>query len=163
MRNPLPATMINFPVKYLVRSAAEPVLEPVHGPDPSDKVARGKYLVRMGCGCHNVIDKLGYAGGDHLVGPWGDVTSANLTPDASGISYLSEATFITTLRTGYVGARQLNSIMPWGALKGLTDDDMKAIFAYLQTLTPVKHRVDNTLPPTYCKLCRQKHGAGDQN
>lgn len=163
VRNPLPATIINFPVKYLVRSAAEPVLEPVHGPDPADKVARGKYLVRMGCGCHNVTDKLGYAGGDHLVGPWGDVTSANLTPDASGISYLSEATFITTLRTGYVGARQLNSIMPWGALKGLTDDDMKAIFAYLQTLTPVKHRVDNTLPPTYCKLCREKHGAGDQN
>jgi len=27
----------------------------------------------------------------------------------------------------------------------------------------VKHRVDNSLPPTYCKLCRRKHGAGDQN
>lgn len=163
VRNPLPATDINFPVKYLVRSAAEPVLEPVHGPDPSDKIARGKYLVRMGCGCHNVKDKLGYAGGDHLAGPWGDVTSANLTPDASGISYFNEATFIATLRTGYVGARKLNSIMPWSALKGLTDDDVKAIFAYLQTIPPVKHRVDNTLPPTYCKLCRENHGAGDQN
>jgi hypothetical protein len=30
-------------------------------------------------------------------------------------------------------------------------------------LPPVKHRVDNGLPPTYCKLCKQKHGAGDQN
>jgi mono/diheme cytochrome c family protein len=163
VRNPLPPTQIDFPVKYLVRSAAEPVLEPVPGPDPSDKVARGKYLVRMGCGCHNVADKLVYAGGDHLVGPWGDVTSPNLTPDSSGISYFSEATFITTLRTGYVGARKLNSIMPWNALKGLNDEDLKAIFAYLRTLTPVKHRVDNTLPPTYCKLCREKHGAGDQN
>ncbi len=106
VKNPLPATQINFPVKYLVRSAAEPVLDPVPGPDPSDKVARGKYLVRMGCGCHNVVDNLGYAGGDHLAGPWGDVTSANLTPDASGISYFSEAAFITALRTGYVGARK---------------------------------------------------------
>ncbi len=163
VKNPLPATQINFPVKYLVRSQAEPVLEPVPSPDPADKVARGKYLVHMGCGCHNVVDKLVYAGGDHLAGPWGDVTSANLTPDPSGISYLNEATFITTLRTGYVEARKLNSIMPWGAFKGLTDDDLKAIFAYLQTLTPVKHRVDNTLPPTFCKLCQQKHGAGDQN
>jgi mono/diheme cytochrome c family protein len=163
VKNPLPATRINFPVRYLVRSAAEPVLEPVPGPDPSDKVARGKYLVRMGCGCHNVADKLGYAGGDHLAGPWGDVTSANLTPDPSGISYLSEATFITALRTGYVGARQLNSIMPWGAFKSLTDDDLKAIFSYLRTLPAVKHRVDNTLPPTYCKLCKEKHGGGDQN
>lgn len=163
VKNPLPATEIDFPVKYLVRSAAEPVLDPVHGPDPSDQVARGKYLVRMGCGCHNVVDKLVYAGGDHLAGPWGDVTSANLTPDASGISYFNEAVFIATLRTGYVGARKLNSIMPWGAFKGLTDDDLKAIFAYLRTLPPVKHRVDNTLAATYCKLCKQKHGGGDQN
>jgi mono/diheme cytochrome c family protein len=163
VKNPLPATNINFPVKYLVRSAAEPVLDPVPGPDPSDKLARGKYLVRMGCGCHNVADKLVYAGGDHLVGPWGNVTSANLTPDPSGISYFSEASFITTLRTGYVGARKLNSIMPWNAFKDLGDEDLKAIFAYLRTLPPVKHRVDNTLPPTYCKLCKEWHGAGDQN
>ncbi len=163
VRNPLPASHINFPVRYLVRSAAEPVLQPVHGPDPSDVVARGKYLVHLGCGCHNVNDKLPYAGGDHLVGPWGDVTSANLTPDPSGIGYFSEATFIAALRTGYVGARQLNSIMPFGEFKNLSDDDLKAIFAYLRTLPPVKHRVDNTLPPTYCKLCKEKHGAGDQN
>ena len=53
--------------------------------------------------------------------------------------------------------------MPYGEFKGLTDDDLKAMFAYLKTLAPVKHRVDNALPPTYCKLCKQKHGAGDQN
>ncbi len=163
VRNPLPRTSINFPVKYLVRSAPEPVLEPVPGPDPSDVHARGKYLVALGCGCHNVNDKLPYGGGDHLTGPWGDVTSANLTPDASGIGYFTEATFITALRTGFVGARKLNSIMPFGAFKDLTDDDLKAIFSYLRTLSPLKHRVDNTLPPTYCKLCKEKHGAGDQN
>jgi mono/diheme cytochrome c family protein len=163
VRNLLPPSRINFPVNYLVRSAAEPVLEPVSGPDPSNLLARGKYMVHLGCGCHNVSDKLGYAGGDHLAGPWGDVTSANITPDASGIAYYSEAGFITALRTGYVGARKLNSIMPFGELKILTDDDLKAMFAYLRTLPAVKHRVDNSLPPTDCKLCKQKHGAGDQN
>lgn len=162
VRNPLPPSKVNFPVKYLVRSAPEPVTSPVPGP-PADRLARGKYMVSLGCGCHDAHDKLPYAGGETLTGPWGSVVSANITPDPSGISYYSEATFVTTLRTGYVGARKLNSIMPFGEFKDLSDDDLKAIFAYLRTLQPVSHRVDNSLPPTYCKLCKQKHGAGDQN
>jgi len=153
---------IIFPVNYLVRAAPEPITQPV--PEPAtDQLARGKYLVRLGCGCHNAVDKLPYGGGELLGGPWGSVTSVNITPDASGINYYDEATFITALRTGYVGARKLNSIMPFGEFKNLTDDDLKAMFAYVRTLAPIKHRVDNSLPPTYCKLCKHKHGAGDQN
>jgi mono/diheme cytochrome c family protein len=154
---------INFPVNYLVRGAPEPVNEPVPGPASEDRLARGKYMVKLGCGCHNAVAKMPYAGGETLTGPWGTATSVNLTPDVSGISYYTEATFITTLRTGYVGARKLNTIMPFGEFKNLTDDDLKTIFAYLRTLAPVKHRVDNSLPPTYCKLCKEKHGGGDQN
>jgi len=63
----------------------------------------------------------------------GVATSVNITPDPSGISYYTEASFITVLRTGYVGARKLNSIMPFGDFKNLMDD-MKAMFAYLRTL-----------------------------
>ncbi len=162
VRNPLPPSHINFPVNYLVRSAPEPVTQPVSGPNSADPIARGKYLASLGCGCHSPTDKL-FAGGERLQGPWGDVTSANITPDASGIGYYSEATFITALRTGYVGARELKSIMPFSDFKNLTDDDLKAIFAYLKTVTPVRHRVDNSLPPTLCKICKKKHGAGDQN
>jgi predicted HAD superfamily phosphohydrolase len=98
-----------------------------------------------------------------LNGPWGEVTSANITPDASGIGYFDEALFLQAMRTGFVKARKLNSIMPFGEFTNLTDDDLRAIFAYLRSVPPVKHRVDNSLPPTYCKLCRQRHGAGDQN
>jgi mono/diheme cytochrome c family protein len=163
VHNPLPASKINFPVNYLVRGVPQPVTGPVRGPNLADALARGKYLVNLGCGCHQAQDKLPFAGGENLRGPWGDVTSANLTPDASGIGYYSESTFITAMRTGYVGARELNQIMPYGEFKGITDDDLKAMFAYLKTLTPVKHRVDNSMSPTYCKLCKQKHGAGDQN
>lgn len=163
VRNAMPLSKINFPVNYLVRGVPEPVNESVPGPNSSDALARGKYLVKLGCGCHSAGGKLPYAGGEALGGPWGSVTSANITPDASGISYYTAATFITALRTGYVGARKLNSIMPFGQLKILTDDDLKAIYAYLRTVAPIKHRVDNALPPTYCKVCKQKHGAGDQN
>jgi hypothetical protein len=157
-----PRSKINFPVNLLVQGVPEPVTTHVL-PPAAEPLARGKYLVSVGCGCHNAVDKLPYGGGEVLGGPWGTATSVNITPDASGISYYNEATFITALRTGYVGARKLSSIMPFGAFKNLTDDDLKAIFAYLETLPAVKHRVDNTLPATYCKLCKHQHGAGDQN
>lgn len=170
VRNPLPPTRLDFPVKYLIRGVPQPLTSPVSGPDPQASPAqRGRYLVGIGCGCHTPTDRKGpipglnYGGGFRFQGPWGDVTSANITPDPSGISYYDEAMFIQTLRTGYVKARKLSSIMPFGQFANLTDDDLKAIFAYLRTLPPVKHRVDNSLPPTYCKLCRQKHGGGDQN
>lgn len=162
VRNPLPASRVNFPVNYLVRSAPEPITVPVPAA-ASDPFARGKYLVTVGCGCHNSVEKIPYAGGEPLIGPWGSVTSANITPDPSGINYYSEASFITALRTGYVGARKLNSIMPFGEFKNLSDDDLKAMFTYLRTVQPVKHRVDNTLTATYCKICKHKHGGGEQN
>jgi mono/diheme cytochrome c family protein len=154
---------VNFPVNYLVRSAPEPVTEPVHDPSPTDRLATGKYLVSVGCGCHSVAENLDFGGGDHLKGPWGDVTSANITSDPSGMGYYDDAMFVKVIRTGYVGARKLNSIMPFGEFQNLSDDDLKAIYAYLRTVKPVRHRVDNTLPPTYCKICKSKHGGGNQN
>jgi len=163
VRNPLPPTQVKFPVNYLVRGAPEPVTESVQGPNPADQMATGKYLASMGCGCHRAVENLDFGGGEVLKGPWGEATSANITPDPSGIGYYDEAKFINVLRTGYVGARKLNSIMPFGAFQNLNDGDLKAIFAYLRTVKSVKHRVDNSLPPTYCKICKAKHGAGEQN
>lgn len=170
VHNPLPPTQVKFPINYLIRNAPEPLTQPVAGPGPeANPVLRGKYLTSIGCGCHVPSDQNGpipgmaYGGGDSLKGPWGEVASANITSDPTGISYYDEAQFIQTLRTGYVKARKLSSIMPFGEFVNLTDNDLKAIFAYLRSLPAVKHRVDNSLPPTYCKLCRQKHGAGDQN
>jgi len=171
VRSQLSKTEIIFPVKYLIRSVPEPVTTPVTSPDPSDHVKYGQYLVTIGgCGeCHTPQERgqpvagFEYAGGWVMKGPWGEVSTANITPDPSGISYYDEALFLQVMRTGYVKARKLNSIMPFGSYKNLTDDDLKAIFAYLRTVKPVKHRVDNTEPPTYCKLCRLKHGGGDQN
>jgi len=61
------------------------------------------------------------------------------------------------------GVRPLNNIMPWQHFRHMTDADLKAIFAYLRTLKPVQHRVDNTEPLTNCKLCRGLHGYGDRN
>ena len=53
--------------------------------------------------------------------------------------------------------------MPVMVYKNLNDSDLKSMFAYLHTLKPVKHHVDNTQAITDCKLCRQRHGGGEKN
>ena len=168
----LPKTEIIFPVKYLIRSLPQPITAPVGEPEGmSDPVKRGARLVKLGgcADCHTPSDKgepvrgMDFAGGAPFVGPWGSVAPANITPDPSGISYYDEALFLQTIRTGMVKARELSPIMPVQVYRNLSDDDLKAIFAYLRTVKPVHHRVDNSLPPTFCKLCRLKHGGGDQN
>ena len=167
----LPATDIIFPVKYLIRAAPEPITAPVNGPSPADAVKVGEYLVNLGsCEfCHSpqvrgqVMEGMNFGGGHVLTWESASAASANVTPDPSGIGYYDEALFIQAMRTGYVKARKLSSLMPFVEFNHLNDDDLKAMFVYLRTLKPVKHRVDNTEPPTYCKLCRQTHGGGDQN
>jgi len=171
--NALPKTMIPEPIKTVL-PPHQPITAPVSSPDMSDPVARGKYLVTLGsCSdCHTPTKQgqpltpmthLSFAGGTSFKGPWGEVNSANITPDPSGISYYDEALFIQTLRTGRVGARKLSSIMPWGYFRNMTDDDLKAIFAYLRTLPPVRHRVDNTEVPATCPVCSRRHGHGEMN
>jgi mono/diheme cytochrome c family protein len=167
----LPKTEITFPEKYLIRSVPQPITQPVPQPHLSNPVERGKYLVTLAAcsDCHTPqakgqdIPGMEFAGGVILEGPWGKVASANITPAPSGISYYDKSLFIQTLRTGYVKARKLNQIMSWWDYRHLTDDDLKAIFAYLRTLKPVKHLVDNAEPPTLCKICGSLHGLGSQN
>ena len=169
--HPLPKSEIIFPVKYLVRGAPQPVEGTVNSPDPSDRVEWGRYLVTMASceDCHTPSNRgmpipgMEFAGGNFFKSAWGSAAAANLTPDLSGIIYYDENLFVQAIRTGRVGARPLSAIMPFEFYKGMTDDDLKAIYAYLRTLKPVKHIVDNSLPPTYCKLCRNTHGGGDKN
>jgi len=46
-------------VNYLIRAVPEPVTEPVHGPDDSNPLKRGAYLMNIGCGCHTPTDHSG--------------------------------------------------------------------------------------------------------
>jgi mono/diheme cytochrome c family protein len=167
-----PTTELIFPVNYLIRNIPQPLEAPVQAPDLSTPEKRGKYLVTIaGCAdCHTPQDAHGQplpgkalAGGLILDGPWGRVASGNITPDASGIPYYDLAMFTEVMRTGFVKARRLNQIMPWQAYRGMTDEDIAAVFAYIKTYPPVRHHVDNTEPPTFCKVCRQTHGGGNQN
>ena len=96
-------------------------------------------------------------------GPYGRVASRNLTPDPSGIPYYNADLFMDVMRTGMAKARKIHDEMPWVVFGRQTDEDLRAIFAFLQTVSPVTHRVDNALPPTPCAVCQGTHGAGEQN
>lgn len=171
VRNALPQTQIPFPLSRLIQSAPQPVYEAVPPPDMADAVKRGAYLTRLGgcADCHNPQEKgqtipgLEFAGGFNLKYPGGQVASANITPHATGIAYYDEKLFLEMMRTGHVRARALSPVMPWLFYRGMTDEDLKAVFAYLRTLKPVNHAVDNTEHPTACRLCKQQHGLGERN
>jgi mono/diheme cytochrome c family protein len=171
VRNALPATDIIFPVKYLIRSVPKPLDAAVSEPEFTDPAKRGEQLINLaGClDCHTPADKgqpvpgMMGGGGFRFPGPWGFVASANITQDPSGIPYYDEALFIDVLRSGSVKARKLSPVMPVMVYRNLNDDDLKAMFVYLRTMKPVKHRVDNSEEPTLCKVCRLKHGGGAEN
>jgi mono/diheme cytochrome c family protein len=96
--------------------------------------------------------------------PQSFVTSPNITQDPSGIPYFDEAIFIRTIRTGRVaGIRPLSRAMLWFEFRKLTDDDLGAIFEFLRSVPPVRHRVNNADPPTYCARCGRRHGLGELN
>jgi len=179
VRHKWPKSFIPYPVKYLINNVPQPITHPIPLPDLSEPARRGEYLVTIAhcTRCHTPqrrrgryeamgqpIRSLEFGGGVTTNGPWGRVASANLTPDPSGISYYDEALFIQTLRTGFVGkTRKISQYMPWTNFRNMTDEDLKSIFAYLRTLPPVRHHVDNSEPPTYCPECGATHGWGDKN
>ena len=76
-------------------------------------------------------------------GPWGETFAANLTPDATGLAGWTADQFIQTMRTGRRAGtgRALLPPMPWQNLTALSDDDLRALFAYLQSLKPVSNTV----------------------
>jgi hypothetical protein len=83
-------------------------------------------------------------------GPWGVSFSRNLTPDqATGLGSWTEAMFIQTIRDGkHQGTgRPLLPPMPWQEYRNLTDDDLRAIWAYLQSLPAVNNAVPEPIPP----------------
>ncbi len=84
-------------------------------------------------------------------GPWGVSFAANLTPDPeTGIwREMSEEQFMAALRTGrHLGqGRPILPPMPWQPYGQKTDDDLKAIYAYLQSIPPIRNKVPDPLPP----------------
>ena len=84
-------------------------------------------------------------------GPWGNSYVANLTPDSTGIGNWTEEQFINCIRKGLYkgleGSRPLMPPMPAASYRNLTDDELKAVFAYLKTVKPIQNTVPEYQPP----------------
>jgi hypothetical protein len=88
-------------------------------------------------------------------GPWGVSYTANLTPDQNtGLGIWTEDMFVRAIRTGrHMGvSRPINPPMPWPAYRNATDEDLKAVFAYLRTIKPVSNHVPDYQPPADAAL-----------
>lgn len=83
-------------------------------------------------------------------GPWGISYAMNLTPDENtGLGIWTEEMFVQALKTGrHMGvSRPILPPMPWEAFRNYSDDDLKAIYAYLRSVPPIKNRVPTPVPP----------------
>ncbi|MFZ0453039.1 MAG: c-type cytochrome [Ignavibacteriaceae bacterium] len=111
-------------------------------------VAQGKYIVSTG-------DLTTW------FGPWGISHAANLTPDKeTGIGNWTAAIFIKALRSGkHIGeGRPILPPMPWQDISRLSDQDLKDVFAYLQSLKAISNKVsDPVTPDDLAKLMAKKN------
>ena len=89
------------------------------------------------------------------IGPWGITYTQILTPDdPTGIGTWTDEIFIKALRTGkHMGiGRPIMPPMPWQTIGQSTDEDLKAIFAYLKSLPPIHNQVPDPVPPNQIKF-----------
>ncbi len=145
----LPDTTINFPVNWLIKLLPEPLGGSVPTPDKNNPLVYGKYLTTVArCAfCHSPrdsrsrqpIEGLEFAGGVEFQGRNGLMYSSNLTSHTDGLGDMSEAEFIALFRrTADPSATDLN-LMPWTYFGNMSDADLRAILAYLQSVPAVAY------------------------
>jgi mono/diheme cytochrome c family protein len=155
----VPRSQLNFPFNLLVRTMPSPAPPlPDKAPDPSDRLAYGKYLTTIAscASCHTRMERgqpvpgMAFAGGLKFTTRSGDVQySANITPDQeTGIGRWTVEQFVARFKTvadlddaALALNGRKNTEMPWRDYGGMKTDDLAAIFTYLRTVPAVRHAV----------------------
>lgn len=163
VENAVPESKPDFPVSLLLKTIPEPA-NPEKRPNPSDTLAYGRYMfIVASCQeCHTPMKKgkpvegMFMAGGNEFQLPGGAVVrSSNLTPDKeTGIGNMSKETFIKRFKyyinpevvSNTVQPGGFNTIMPWVMYSGMTEEDLGAIYTYIQSLPPIKNKVEKFTP-----------------
>jgi cytochrome c553 len=128
-------------------------------PPKTDQVNYGKYITTAAAcmECHTKFEKgsliagTEFGGGREFPFPDGSVVrSGNITPDMeTGLGSWTEQTFVNKFRlytdsailNTKLSTGDFNSIMPWTMYGNMTDEDLKAIYAFLRTVKPIKNSV----------------------
>lgn len=161
VENTVPAPEAKFPFSLIMNTIPKKA-EPREIPDKSDLVAYGEYVITSAAciDCHTPMERgqyimeKAYAGGREFELPNGIVRTSNLTPDVeTGIGAWTEETFVNRFKmyadSIYVPAdvgQGFNTMMPWTMYAKIDEYDLKAIYAYLHSLEPVKNTVVKYTP-----------------
>lgn len=97
----------------------------------------GKYLAVTCTGCHGA----GLSGGPIPGDPSGEPFPTNLTPNPdTGLGNWTEEDFFTAIRLGTrPDGTTLSEKMPWKGFSLMTDEELQALWAYLQTVSPKEY------------------------
>lgn len=157
VKKDIPEAEIDFPVNFLINTMpAQAAFTTI--PDTADKVKYGAYVANAaGCvQCHSREEKgqtipgTEFGGGFEFGQPAGVARSANITPDKeTGIGNWTLEMFTGKFKaytdSSYVPKKlapdEVNTPMPWAMYAGMTTTDLEAIYAYLQTVRPIRNQV----------------------
>ena len=163
IKNDVPQASSDFPMNIIINTIPEKAsLTKI--PAKTDLVNYGKYMVNAAAckECHTQFAKgklvagTEFGGGREFPFPDGSmVRSGNISPDeATGIGSWNEEQFLTRFRSRSDSAilattlkpGEFNSIMPWTMYGRMKEEDLKAIYAYLKTVTPISNKVQKFTP-----------------
>jgi len=119
---------------YVTREPASPFADAqATAADPA-LISRGEYVARLSdcVACHSLPEGKPFAGGLEMATPLGAIHATNITPDRdSGIGSYSLADFDPAVRQGVApGGRRLYPAMPYPSYAKLSDDDVRALYAF---------------------------------
>lgn len=154
----------DFPVSIILHTIPKPA-NPQPIPDKSEVLQYGAYMANAAaCNeCHTPRKQGGpdpdmvFAGGFEFKLPgFGVVRSANLTPAASGLKNWTEEQFVTRFKmyadSSYtphqLEQNDFQTVMPWVMYASMEEEDLRAIFAYLQSIEPIENTVQKFTPET---------------
>ncbi|WP_346839519.1 cytochrome c [Microbulbifer sp. SAOS-129_SWC] len=104
---------------------------------------RGRYLARAGdcIACHTAQNGRPFIGGRPFKTPFGTLYSTNITPDKeTGIGRYSLAQFTAAMRLGEGLHGNLYPAMPYTSYRGISDEDIAALYDYFMNLPPVRYK-----------------------
>ena len=119
---------------------------PTTNADAQQQIERGEYLAKIGdcIACHtNVKGKTpAFAGGLPIATPFGTFYSPNITPDKkTGIGNWTEQDFIRAIKDGRdPDGHNYFPVFPYLYFSNMTDDDVRAMYAYFMSIPPVEQK-----------------------
>jgi mono/diheme cytochrome c family protein len=159
IENVVPKSEPDFPMNFIINTIPQkPQFLKI--PNQGDQVAYGAYILNAAdCfSCHTKQEKgkpmpgMDLAGGFEFKIPSGGVVrSANISPDPeTGIANWTEEMFVNRFKSyadsnynaADVKPGEYNTVMPWTMYGNMKTEDLKAIYAYLRTVKPVKNKVE---------------------